>query len=417
MNNTNKTIAMSSGTIASPQQSPTPPVPERLPWAGLIALAMTGFICILTETIPAGLLLQISTGLGVTEAMAGQLVTLYALGSLLAAIPLTTVTRGWRRRPLLLLCILGFLVFNTVTAVSSSYPLTLAARFFAGVCAGVLWGMIAGYARRMVPEQLKGRAMAIAMAGTPLALALGVPAGTFLGDLAGWRNIFGVLSLFALLLTLWILWKLPDYPGEAADKRLPLNKVFTSPGVRPILFVVLAWVLAHNILYTYIAPYLTQAGLSGRVDLVLLIFGITALLGIWLTGVWIDRHLRLLVLISLTAFALASVLLSLGSGKPVVIYLVAAVWGLTFGGAATLLQTAIATAGGESADVAQSMLVTAWNLAIGGGGIAGGILLETTGVVSFPWALFVLLALSVWIVRRSRTHGFPPGTEDIQRNK
>ncbi|MNO20812.1 Purine ribonucleoside efflux pump NepI [compost metagenome] len=400
---------MSSSAASSSQQISSAPASGSLPWAGLLALAMTGFICILTETIPAGLLLQISKGLGVTEAMAGQLVTLYALGSLLAAIPLTTATRGWRRRPLLLICILGFLVFNTVTAFSSSYTLTLVARFVAGVSAGVLWGMIAGYARRMVPEQLKGRAMAVAMVGTPLALAVGVPAGTLLGDLVGWRNVFGILSLLALLLTGWVLWKLPDYPGEAAGKRLPLHKVFTVPGVRPILFVVLAWILAHNILYTYIAPYLTQAGLAGRVDLVLLIFGVTALLGIWLTGVWIDRHLRLLVLISIAAFALASILLGIGSSQPLIIYLVAAVWGLTFGGAATLLQTAIAGAGGESADVAQSMLVTAWNLAISGGGVIGGILLDTTGVGSFPWALFVLLALAFWVAWRSRAHGFPSG--------
>lgn len=402
---------MSSSTTSSSssQQISSASASGRLPWAGLLALAMTGFICILTETIPAGLLLQISKGLGVTEAMAGQLVTLYALGSLLAAIPLTTATRGWRRRPLLLTCILGFLIFNTVTALSSSYPLTLAARFLAGVSAGVLWGMIAGYARRMVPGPLKGRAMAVAMAGTPLALALGVPAGTLLGDLAGWRNVFGILSLLALLLTIWVLWKLPDSPGEPADQRLPLHKVFTTPGVRPILFVVLAWVLAHNILYTYIAPYLTQTGLAGRVDVVLLIFGVTALLGIWLTGVWIDRHLRLLVLISLAAFALAAILLGIGSSQPFVIYPAAAMWGLTFGGAATLLQTAIAVAGGESADVAQSMLVTAWNLAIGGGGVAGGILLETTGVVSFPWALCILLAFAFVTVWRNKARGFPAG--------
>lgn len=398
---------MSSGSASSSQQVSSPAVSERLPWTGLLALAMAGFICILTETIPAGLLLQIGSGLGVTEAMAGQLVTLYALGSLLAAIPLTAASRGWRRRPLLLTCILGFLVFNTVTTFSSSYPLTLVARFLAGVSAGVLWGMVAGYARRMVPEHLKGRAMAVAMTGTPLALALGVPVGTWIGDLAGWRNVFGILSLLALLLAVWVLWKLPDYPGEAVDKRLPLHKIFTAPGVRPILLVVLTWVLAHNILYTYIAPYLTQAGLNGRVDLVLLIFGITALLGIWMTGIWIDRHLRMLVLISVAAFALASVLLGMGGSQPLVIYLAVAVWGLTFGGAATLLQTAIAIAGGKSADVAQSMLVTAWNLAIGGGGVAGGILLETTGAVTFPWALFVLLVLAFLIVWRSRTHGFP----------
>lgn len=205
---------MTQNTTSATQSASSTPSSEHLPWAGLLALAMAGFICILTETIPAGLLLQIGDGLGVSEALAGQLVTLYALGSLLAAIPLTTVTRGWRRRPLLLMCILGFLVFNTVTTFSSNYILTLAARFFAGVSAGVLWGMIAGYARRMVPESLKGRAMAVAMVGTPLALALGVPAGTLLSTLVGWRSIFGIMSLLALMLVGWVLWKLPDYPGR-----------------------------------------------------------------------------------------------------------------------------------------------------------------------------------------------------------
>ncbi|MEK5439661.1 MULTISPECIES: MFS transporter [Paenibacillus] len=398
---------MTQNTTSATQSASSTPSSEHLPWAGLLALAMTGFICILTETIPAGLLLQIGDGLGVSEALAGQLVTLYALGSLLAAIPLTTMTRGWRRRPLLLMCILGFLVFNTVTTFSSNYILTLAARFFAGVSAGVLWGMIAGYARRMVPESLKGRAMAVAMVGTPLALALGVPAGTLLGTLVGWRSIFGIMSLLALMLVGWVLWKLPDYPGEAPDKQLPLYKVFVIPGVRPILFVVLAWVLAHNILYTYIAPYLTQAGLTQRVDLVLLIFGITALIGIWFIGILIDRKLRPLLLISLAAFALSSIALGISSSQPVVIYLVVAVWGLTFGGAATLLQTAVAEAAGESADVAQSMLVTAWNLAIGGGGVMGGILITTVGVRSFPWVLFILLILALLVAWRAKEYGFP----------
>lgn len=398
---------MNPNTTSVTQSVSSTPSCERLPWAGLLALAMTGFICILTETIPAGLLLQIGDGLGVSEALAGQLVTLYALGSLLAAIPLTTLTRGWRRRPLLLMCILGFLVFNTVTTLSSNYTLTLAARFFAGVSAGVLWGMIAGYARRMVPESLKGRAMAVAMVGTPLALALGVPAGTLLGTHVGWRSVFGIMSLLALILVAWVLWKLPDYQGEAADKQLPLYKVFVIPGVRPVLIVVMAWVLAHNILYTYIAPYLAQSGLTQRVDLVLLNFGITALVGIWVIGILIDRKLRPLVLICLAAFALSSLALGISSSQPVVIYLAVAIWGLTFGGAATLLQTAVAEAAGESADVAQSMLVTAWNLAIGGGGVMGGILIETLGVSSFPWALFILLILALLVAWRAREYGFP----------
>jgi fucose permease len=49
---------------------------------------------------------------------------------------------------------------------------------------------------------------------------------------------------------------------------------------------------AHNILYTYIVPFLGQAGMSERIDLVLLVFGVTSLVGIWIVGVLIDHRLR-----------------------------------------------------------------------------------------------------------------------------
>nr|WP_309272580.1 MFS transporter [Paenibacillus sp.] len=394
--------------VSSAQYSAVADTPrsERFPWGGLIALAMAGFIGVLTETLPAGLLPQISAGLGISEALTGQLVTSYALGSLLAAIPLTTATSGWRRRPLLLLCLIGFLVFNSVTALSANYSLTLVSRFMAGVSAGVLWGMVAGYARRMVADPLKGRAMAVAMVGTPFGLAIGVPAGTFLGAVVGWRAVFGLMSLLTVLLVVWILWKMPDYPGQQAGTRLPLHKVIAIPGVRSVLLVVLTWVLAHNILYTYIAPYLAEAGFAQRVDLMLLIFGITSIIGTWLTGIWIDRLLRPLVLIGLISFTVASTLFGIGSGQPMIMYAAVAIWGLTYGGSPTLLQTAIAETAGESADVGQSMLVTVWNLAIGGGGLVGAILFETIGVGSFPWALCILLLLGLIIAWRAKEHGF-----------
>ncbi|WP_442954870.1 MFS transporter [Paenibacillus sp. SYP-B4298] len=398
---------MNSTTARTRTDDPNVSSSKRLPWAGLLALAMAGFICILTESLPAGLLPQIAQDLGVTEALAGQSVTLYAVGSLLAAIPLTTATRGWRRRPLLLLCIIGFLIFNTITALSSVYVLTLVARFFAGVSAGVLWGITAGYARRMVSDSLKGKAMAVAMVGTPLALALGVPLGTFFGAYAGWRLIFGAVSLLTVALIGWVLWKVPDYAGEPAGDQLPFYRVFLIRGVRPILFVVLTWVLAHNILYTYIAPYLAETAFAQRVDLVLLIFGITSVVGIWMIGLLIGRFLRRLVLISITGFALASAALGVGMDEPVIILLSVAVWGLTFGGAATLLQTAIAQAGGKSADIAQSMLVTAWNVAIGGGGMSGGFLLELLGAGFLPGSLIILLIPSLFVAWQAKKHGFP----------
>lgn len=379
----------------------------RLPVVALLSLSMAGFITILTEALPAGLLPQMAQSLAVSEAWVGQTVTIYAIGSLVAAIPLTAWTQGLRRRPLLLTALAGFAVANTVTTFSTAYTLTMAARLLAGVSAGLLWALVAGYAARMVPAHQKGRAIAIAMVGTPLALSLGVPAGTLLGTLVGWRLCFGIMSLLALLLMVVVRVYTPDFPGQPQGRRLSLGRVFVLPGVRAVLFVVLAFVLAHNILYTYIAPFLSVAGMARRTDLVLLLFGAASLVSIWITGVFIDRYLRVLSLISVLLFALAALALGMAGEHPAVVYVAVALWGLAFGGAATLFQTALAKSAGEAADVAQSMLVTAWNMAIAGGGLVGGVLLERFGVWAFTPALLALLAATLIVVWHARCQGFP----------
>jgi predicted MFS family arabinose efflux permease len=383
-----------------------PAAANRLPWPGLLALAMAGFVTILTEALPAGLLPQIGASLGVSEALAGQWVSVYALGSLLAAVPLTHATAGFRRRPVLLAAIAGFAVANSVTALSSIYAVTLAARFLAGVSAGLLWALIAGYAARMVSDRLKGRAIAVAMVGTPLALSLGIPAGTSLGGLVGWRLCFGLMSGLSLLLILWVLAKLPDFPGQRQAARLSPAAVLALPGIRPVLVVTLAFVLAHNLLYTYIAPVLAGTGTALRTDLALLVFGVAALLGIGLVGIAIDRRLRLLALGATALFILACLSFAAGASAALLGFGMA-IWGLAFGGAATLFQTALARAAGPATDTAQSMLVTAWNLAIAGGGLFGGLLLDAAGARALIWAPLPLLILAFAVTLQAKRHGFP----------
>jgi len=380
---------------------------ERLPISGLLALAMTGFIAILSETLPAGLLDQIADGMHISQAMAGQWVTAYALGSLLTAIPLVTLTQGWYRRRALLLAIIGFVLFNGLTALSTSNSLTLVLRFFTGAAAGLAWGLIAGHARRMVPAAQQGRAMALAMLGQPIALSLGLPIATWLGAGLGWRATFVVVTLVALLLVVWVLRSVPEYPGHAAGKRPAAMQVLRTPGVLVVLLVILSWILGHNILYTYIVPLLAAAGMAADIGPVLMVFGLSALAGIGLVGLLVDRHLRTLVLLSLAGFALAT--LALGQASSWLMYLSIALWGLTYGGAPTLLQTACADAAGEGGDVAQSMLVTVWNSAIALGGIVGGVLLMGGGTNAFGGVVLALIAVAwslAWAARRS---GFVAG--------
>ncbi|WP_236054040.1 MFS transporter [Pseudomonas arcuscaelestis] len=394
-------------------EASAPCLEQPFPLSGLLALAMTGFIAILSETLPAGLLGQISSGMQISEAMTGQLVTVYALGSLLTAIPLVTLTQGWRRRPVLLLAIIGFLLFNTMTALSQSFVLTLVARFMTGVAAGLAWGVIAGHARRMVNASQQGRAMAVAMIGAPLALSLGVPLGTWLGELIGWRMTFALISALTLGLIAWVLLKVPDFEGHKPGLRPGIAQVLRTPGVLAILLVILTWVLAHNVLYTYIVPFLAAAGLGASTGLVLLTFGIAALVGIAIVGVWVDRHLRNLVLLSLLGFGGVVWVLGFVGQSAMLVFASVALWGLTYGGAPTLLQTASADAAAQGADVAQSMIVTVWNLAIAAGGLLGGLLLTHWGVASFTWVLLVLIGLALLIAGGAHRHGFAPGARAV----
>lgn len=404
----------------SPSRGPASP---KLPLAGLLALATAGFLTIMTEALPAGVLPGMSHDLGVSQSAAGQTVTVYAIGSALAAVPLTKATIGWPRRRLLLIALAGFAIANTVTAVSSDYWLTLGARFVAGVVAGLVWALLAGYARRLVTPGFQGKAMAIAMAGTPVALAVGVPLGTLGAQVVGWRWMFAVMTLLTLVLLAWVLASIPEFAGTSAGAHPYVLPTLRVPGLAAVLFVTLAFVLAHNILYTYIAAYLEPLRLTERVDAVLLAFGIASVASIWITAILIDRHLRALAITACAAFAVSATALWLlsstvgatdrqaesTSASPLttlIVFASALIWGLAFGGVATLLQTASAQTAGAAGDIAQSLVVTGWNVGIAGGAMLGGVLVSHTE--RLPLSALLLTILAGITIIRSRQRGFPP---------
>ncbi|WP_405719916.1 MFS transporter [Streptomyces sp. NBC_01537] len=380
---------------------------DRLPLGGLLALAAGGFITIMLETLPAGILPAMSGDLGISEAAAGQTVTVFAIGSIAGAIPLVGATVGWPRRRLLLLALAGYVLTSIVTGMSGAFALTLGARFVAGVFAGALWALTAGYARRMVAPHQYGKAVTIALAGTPVALSLGTPAGTQLAGLIGWRSTFGVMALLAVLVIVWVLTAVPDYPGQAKGERTPVLRVFAIPGVLPSVGIILFYVMAHNVLYTYIASFLAPVGLGGSVSAVLLVFGAASLASIWITGVFIDRYLRRLMISSCALFALAVLVLGLLADLPVAVFISAALWGLAFGGAASLMQTAVSNAAGPAVDTVQSVAVTAWNMGIAGGGILGGLLLGGFGARSLAWGTLALVVAAKIITITGHRHAFP----------
>ncbi|MGV9379542.1 MFS transporter [Nonomuraea sp. NPDC003707] len=379
----------------------------RMPWSGLLALFSAAFTAVMTELLPAGLLPQLGAALGVPEGRAGFLVTAYAVASTLSAIPLTALLRGLPRRPVLVGTLVGFALFNTVTALSSSYAVTFGARVLAGVMGGILWAMLVGYAARMVPVERRGRAIAIVSAGITVALCAGIPAGAALASAFGWRTAFLGLAVVAVALVGWVLWKVPDFPGEAATVRVPLRRVAVLPGVRTILGVTVLVLVGHQAMYTYLAPFVAFAGL-GRTSVVLLVFGVGTVAGIWVTGVVIDRFPRVTLVVVLAVVAGAMAVLAVSGGPGWAPLGAVALWGAAFGGVPTLLQSALVDASGAvNADAATSMQTTVYNAGIAAGSLAGGLVLEGAGAGALPWTSLPLVAVALAVVVAARRRAFP----------
>ncbi|MEW2515908.1 MFS transporter [Streptomyces sp. NPDC046870] len=379
----------------------------RLPWSGLLALSCAAFTAVLTELLPAGLLPAMAPPLGVAESRIGFLVTAYAAASFVAAVPLTAALRGLPRRPVLCGTLLAFAAADALVAVSSSYPLTVAARLLAGAAGGTLWAMLAGYAARMAPAERRGRAVAVVLAGITLALALGVPAGTALAEAVGWRAAFGTLAVAAVLLVGWVRLRVPGFPGEPPHARLPLARVAVRPGIRPVLSVTLFLLLGHQMMYTYIAPFAAHAG-YGRTDVLLAVFGSATVAGVWLTGLLVDRKPRLTLLTALALVAAVLLVLGLGARVPWLPVGAMALWGVAFGGAPTLIQTAlVGVSGPADADVATSLQTTVYNAGIAAGSLSGGLALDAAGAGALPWTALPPVLLALVTVAAGRRYAFP----------
>jgi predicted MFS family arabinose efflux permease len=369
-----------------------------LPLPALLALTTTVFLGCLTEVLPAGLLLGMSADLGVSPSATGQLVTVYAITTALTAIPLTTATLRAPRKHLLVALIIGFLLVNLVIAVSSSYPLILAARAVSGALTGVMWSLVAGYAMRLVPPGLTGRALAVAMSGTPIGFAIGVPAGTALGELADWRWAFAVMALITVPLLAWVLVAVPAVPSDPVRPTRPLA-ASRLPGMRPVLATVALFSLGHNVAYTYIGPVLVGLDSARMLGAALLVFGCAAVGGLVAVGAGLDRHPRAVLLICTAVTAAAIVLIGLSDGVPGLVLAAACLWGLAFGGAPTAFQAVTALIAGTTADAAQSLTIAAWNGAVAGGALIGGLLLPL-GTFLLPWCAAFVILLPLLFSRR-----------------
>lgn len=369
-----------------------PPKSENFPWLIMLLMSSVTFVGILSELMPSGVLPQMMDDLKITEGQTGNLVGYYAIASAIFAIPLISMTMQFNRKMLLLILLSGFSISNIVAGLLHDYSLIIILRVIGGICAGVMWPMIAAYGMRLVKENHHGRAIAVIMAGNTLGISVGMPVMTFIGNEYGWRTEFIGLGVVILGIALISFFTLPSTPGEKLTKGSSPFALLKIPEVLIVLLLTLLAVIAHYGVYVYITGLVDEIQLAGGIESALLLFGIGSLISVLLAIKYTDQHLRLLtvamfglLIISMGLFLMFGSITGIGH---VAFFL----WGLSFGPLVTLLQAAVSRQVESAKDVATSVQSSVFNLSIMIATSLGGILLAQFSPMSL---IYLAIGLSV----------------------
>ncbi len=384
------------------------PVEKReLSWFVFGLMASVTFVGILSELMPSGLLPQMSQGLGVSETQVGFLVGVYALASAICAIPLVSATLAVNRKKLLLALLAGFAASNILVAVSSSVAIIVACRILGGICAGVMWPMIAAYGTRLVPENMHGKAITFIMSGNTLGISIGLPVMTMVGTTFGWRTAFMALGLVVAAIAVLSYRHLPAVEGEKLSESNSPLAVLKRPSILIVLLLTFLSVIAHYSIYTYITLLVELIGFAGGIGLALFIFGIGSVISVIVSAKYIDAHLHLLIVIMLAIGGISMALFLAFRGTVGISHVAFFLWGVAFGPLVTMYQTAVSRQIEKAKDVATSVQSSVFNFSIMIATWIGGLLLTSfpqsgvKAIVYMSLICFILVTILALLTKRT----------------
>jgi predicted MFS family arabinose efflux permease len=383
------------------------PAAERRPlraWLAVTAVTVGTFTVVTVESLPAGLLTSIAGGLRVADAEVGLLVTVSGLVAAASAAVLPIAIRSLDRRTVLV-GLTALIVAGTVlSAASPDFPVLLASRVLIGISIGGFWALAAGIAVRLVPAGQVPRATSVIFFGPMAANVLGVPVGTLLGSLAGWRVAFLAVAVLGVLLIAALLLVLPRMPAAQPIRVGTLLEQLRNSAVRVGVLATFLLVCGHYAAFTFVSPVLQKiAGIHPHtVGLLLLAYGSFAILGNFLAGSMAARNVRATIITLSLLFAAVLALIPVIGTTPVTGTLLLIAWGLAFGALPVSVQTWILKAAPNATEAATSLNTCMFNLAIALGAlfasvIAGNVAIR--GVLWFAAGVVILTSLAVW-----RTH-------------
>ncbi|MEU0024581.1 MFS transporter [Streptomyces sp. NPDC006335] len=358
--------------------TPTPTTPTT-PLNRLYVLVLGAFALGLDAYVMAGLLPEVAADLHTGEAAAGQMVTVFTLCYALAAPVFATALAGRPARTVLTAALLLFTAANALTALAGGLAVLLVARALAGVGAGVYSPMAAATAASLAGDKRRGRALALVMGGMSVGTVIGVPVGVLLADHVGWRGTLWLITGLGAVAVAGIVLALPRLEAAPPPPLRERARVLARRPAAAIAGVSLVAGVTSLGLYTYLAPFLTDADARGTDGALgaMWAWGLGGVTGSLLIGRIVDRTGRpyAVVTVVLVLLCLSHLLLPVAARAGWVLAVPLIVWGAAGWALQVPQQHQLIAARPDQAPVAVSLNSSAVYLGSALGSALGGVTL------------------------------------------
>ena len=364
----------------------------------LLALALSAFAIGTTEFVIMGLLPEVAGDLQVTIPSAGWLISGYALGVAIGAPVMALLTAKLPRKKTLILLMSIFIIGNILCALAYSYNLLMLARVVTALCHGAFFGIGAVVAASLVAPGRQASAVALMFTGLTLANVLGVPLGTWFGQLFGWRATFWGVAIIGVLAFVALIVSLPTHKEEKPVHLASEVSALANGKLWLSLLMTVCFAAAMFALFSYIAPLLLQVtGISNRgVSWTLFLIGAGLTVGNILGGKLADWKVSFSLMLSFALIALFSLLFSWTSHGFWLAEVTLFLWAMATFATVPGLQINVVRHGKEAPNLVSTLNISAFNVGNALGAWVGGAVIERGyGLTSVPVAAAVLAVLGL----------------------
>ncbi|MEE9728406.1 MFS transporter [Listeria seeligeri] len=367
----------------------------------LLALAISAFGIGSTEFISVGLLPLISSNMDVSISTAGLTVSIYALGVMVGAPVLTTMTAKMNRKNLLMLVMVVFIIGNLISAFAASFAILLTGRVIAAFAHGVFMSIASVIAADVVQPSKRASAIAVMFTGLTVATVTGVPLGTFIGQLFGWRMSFIFIVAIGVIALIANYFLVPKNLSSAKSISLKsIGQVLLNKKIGIVLLMTAFGYGGTFVVYTYLSPMFIKMGYTANMIVVLLIvYGIMVAIGNTIGGHFANEKpaKALFVMFSLQAATL--LLLQFTSPNPILGLIVVMLMGFFAFMSVSGLQLYVVELAErylpETVSMASALNISAFNVGIAMGAFIGGLVTEYIGLSYTPIVGFLMVLIAI----------------------